>query len=103
METQITTPNGNTLFFHQIEKPEHYGMPGIPNGIIIDPHSFFALDFEIHQYDTHTILFREFHIDSTDTLTAQFERAALNLMLRYCLFELTYEDGIPCLSHKINL
>ena len=96
MQITITTPNKKTLVFTQIPCPERIYMP---NGILTDPESFFSINFEVNPQENRTTLFREFHVNSPDLLTAQFEQAALNLMLQYALFELSYEDGVPSLSY----
>ena len=63
-------------------------------------HSF---DFEYHKYDCGKItLFREFHLNSSNPLISALDKAILDLCLQYCIFELCYEDGIPCLSLTIE-
>lgn len=108
MKTQFLSRN-NILINDNLLFRNHPDIDGFPTGTLSIKDAFFTIDFEFHQYKdssgkpTHITLLREFHIDSTDPSTAAFEKAALILMLKYHVFELCFEDGIPCLAITINL
>lgn len=65
-----------------------------------------TIDFGIHKKhgtDNQYRVFREMHIHSENPQAAQYELQLLSLLLSYCYFELSYEDGIPCLSQIITV
>lgn len=96
MKTQtIITPTGKTLRF----------IPSNDFMSILEVDSM-AFDFEIHHHHNNlveAIAFREFHIDSEDPATRAIEQALLTYCLSFSLFELYYEDGIPCLTHTFGI
>jgi hypothetical protein len=92
----IKTPSGKIITF----------IPGTDYMSILQTEDYMAFDFELHpdrNDATKAIAFREFHIYAAEPLIRNYEQALLNYCLSFGLFELCYEDGIPCLTHTFNI
>ena len=100
MQTQFkdVLPNGDNITFNHSDMDSETKMSTVNI-------NYLEADFEFHQFKTDQGVklnfFREFHIESSNPLTAAIEQALFNYFASLCYFELCYEDGIPCLTKTI--